>query len=218
MYDFRTITVPLPLGKVTTILNEVAAPAGTKIVRFTLDCESVLISLFVGSIGPGTLTVTVFTETDEGKDLEVISFPVISGPTANLLLKKAAVAMNRIRVEATSTASSVTYEIRAKGISSAEASVKILGANDWHVSQITVPTVATLLIPVALVDRSGLLLKNFNTSGILYIAESVPNTTSAIGWPLGPGESLALDLSAGESVYGIASSGTIDCRIAEAGT
>lgn len=218
MSDFRTITVPLQPGKVTTLLRESGAAAGTRTVIFTLDSDSVLISLFVESIGAGTLKVDVYTQTEDGRDIKIIDFPSISGPTADLILKKPAVAMGVIRVVVVTTATA-TFEVRAKGLSAGETSVRILGANDWQVSQITITTAASILIAAALTDRSGLVIKNYSAAGgpTLFLAESLANATSVVGYPIGPGESLGMDLAAGESVYGVASSGTIDVRLAEAG-
>lgn len=48
--SLRTITRPLPQGKTDTILNVTENAAGTSSNIFTLDADSVLVSLWVASV------------------------------------------------------------------------------------------------------------------------------------------------------------------------
>lgn len=213
--DIKTITTPLPAGKVTTLLRGPMA-AGTAEITFTLDCDSVLLSLYVGSITSGTITVNAYTQVEEGKETLILSFPVISAPTADLLLQKAAIAMGRVRVEVIAT-DACDIDVRAKGITAGETSVRIQGANNWQVSQIDIPSTPTLLIPTSLVDRSGLVFKNNSNTNVLYVAETSLKATTSIGYPIGPRESLAFDLAAGDEIWAVSDGADIDVRIAEAG-
>lgn len=213
----RKIPGPLPLGKQALIDAESPIAAGSKTTIFTLDSDSVLFSLFISAV-TGNVSVEVFTQANEDSthDVSIISFPTVAAPTTDLLLKKAAACMNIIKVVVTYTGS-CTYEIYAKGISLGETSVKILGPTNWEVSQITIPGVPTLMVPVSLVDRAGLVFKNNGVSSILYVAEIAAKATTSIGYPIGPGESLAFDVAAGEELWAISDSTPIDVRIAQAG-
>jgi hypothetical protein len=216
MNDFKVITAPLPAGKTTTIIHGALAAGETRTVNFTLDCDSVLIALYVDALASGTMDLTVYTQTEDGHETAIISFPTVTGPTAELLMRKAAVAMSVIKVVCVTTGAA-TVDIRAKGLTAGETSVKILGSADWSVSTASITTVASQVVPSGLSDRNGLVIKNFNSTGILYVAETSGKATSAAGYPIGPGESLAFDLVAGQEIWGVASSGTIDVRLAEAG-
>ena len=94
----------------------------------------------------------------------------------------------------------------------------LIGSANASVSQADVTGTAGVLIASSTTDRSGLVMKNNNTTGILYFAFTLANATTAIGYPLGPGEAMAMDVAAGQAVYAIASSGTIDVRIIQAGS
>lgn len=207
-------TSSFPQGKTLRVAKEAPTVAGTQSWTFTTDADAGLFSLYVTSVS-GNLDVSVYTQIEEGKDLLVITFPTISAPTTNLLLKKAAQLIGQFKVVATWDAA-CDFEIYARGISSAEASVKILGATDAEASQITITTTPTILIPAAITDRSGLILKNHGTD-TLWLGFSDAEATPAIGYPIEAGESLGMDISSGVVVYGAANSGTLDIRILQAG-
>lgn len=212
----RLMTQPLPLGKTGIVLTKTATEAGEESVAFDIDSEAILISLFVTSVS-GNLTVTVKTITNDNQTFTVTTFPVISAPTSELVIKKAATVMGRVLVEATYT-DACEFEIRAKGVNSAEASVRIAGAADATASQLTIGTTPTIIIPSALSDRSGVVVKNNNTGGErLYLGFTAAQASTSIGYPIGPQEALALDVDSGVELYGVADSGTIDIRILEAG-
>lgn len=216
MTDTVSPTVPLPQGKIITIINEVAQSAGVYSRRFSLDADSLLVTLFVQTLSAGTLDLKVYTGTDDNKELLLTSFPTITGSTATLLIKKAAIALSRIRVEVTLAGGIATYEVRARGISTGETSAKILSPGNWTATQKTVTTTPGVLITSTLVDRQGLIIKNWNTSGNLYLGESAGTAVIGNGFPLGPGESLAIDLDSGATLYAVGDT-TIDVRIAQAG-
>lgn len=211
--------MPVDKGKIPyqvtcTLIDESTSGAGTTEVQASIEGDSVVISLFAEVVS-GTLDVTVYTLTEEGKELEIISFPQLTAPTSELLLKKAALAMSRIRVEAIYTGSA-TYEVRAKPISAGETSVRLLGASEGSASQTTVPDSVTVLIPAALTDRSGLIIKNFSQNKTIYLGFTSGEATYANGYPIGPGESMGMDLAAGVALYAIADTPSADVRIMEA--
>lgn len=204
----------LPQGKERLVIDEAPTAAGSNTIELGVDADTVIVSLFVTSVS-GDLDVSVKTKGGSGT-VEVIKFPTVSSPTADLLIRKAAAIMDRIQITATYT-DAVDYEIRVRGVGTGEASVRILGANDATASQEDISTTAAVLVPAALTDRAGLIVKNNNSSGILYIGFTAAEATSANGYPVGAGESLGIDVAAGQEIYGVASSGTIDVRLMEAG-
>lgn len=212
----RLLSEPLPLGKTGIVMTESPTEAGTKLVTFSVDAEAVLVSLFVESVS-GDLDVSIKTLTEDDHTFLVAVLPTVSAPTTELLIKKAATVMGRVLIEATYTGATV-FEIRARGISSAEASVKVLGATDAAASSTTIGAAPAIIIGSALSDRSGVVIKNNNlTAGRLFLGFSAAQASLSVGYPIGPQEALALDVDAGVVIWGMADSGTIDIRILEAG-
>lgn len=205
----------LPRGKEFRLINETTTGAGSTAESIGIDSDSVLVSLFVEDIS-GTLDVVVYTDADDGQSLPIITFPVLTAATSNLLIRKAAVSMDRIRVVATYSGVS-TYSVRVRGIGSGEASVTIKSQTSAVATQKNIGAATELLIGSNLDDRAGLILKNNSASSILYIGYTLAEATLANGYPIGPGESMGIDIAAGQSIYGVSSSGTIDVRLMEAG-
>lgn len=204
-------------GTQERLISESTTGAGSSSKEGSIQSDSLLATLWVGSVTSGTLTVSVYTLTDTGKEVLLFSFPAISAPTSNLLLKKAGVSLQRFRVEATYTGV-CNYEVYIRATEGiGESSNKILGADTWKVSQSTVTTVAAVLIPASLTDRNGLVLKNWSPTGNIFVAESLAKATAALGYPLAPKDALALDVAAGAAIYAIADAASVDVRIAESG-
>jgi hypothetical protein len=172
-------TSPLPTGKVLTVFRETAFAVGTDSRAFSLDADTVLLSLFVSSLSSGTLVVKAYTMTEEGKEVLVNTFPTVSGPTGELLLKKAAAVMGRIRIEVVATGV-CGFEVRARGITIGEASVRILGATGGTASQTTVGITTQVLIGAGLQDRNGLIIRNNNNTSVSWPPKLLH--PSAIPW------------------------------------
>lgn len=207
----------LNVGIQDRFISETTIGAGTTIRDGSVKTDSILVSLYVGSVTSGSLGIEIFTLTDDGKEVSVISFPSITAPTTNLLLRKSATILQRFRIVATYDGIA-TYEVYVRSISSGgESSTKLLGSGNWRVSQQDVGPVAGILIPAALVDRNGLLVKNWSQTVTIYLAESVGNDTLLVGYPLAPKDALALDIAAGSEVWAISDGGVADVRIAESG-
>lgn len=210
-------STPLPPGKVLPLLRQDVAEAGSWQITFQLDADTVLFSLWLGELQSGTFDVSVFTATkpDSGEETLIASFPQLTVASTDLLLRKAATALSTVIVRITATGPA-TFDIRAKGLGTGDASVRIEGAAVWSVGQVTVGTTPQIVVPASLADRSGLVIKNFSTN-FLYVAELAAKATTALGYPLGAGESLAFDLQAGQEIWGVANTGTVDVRSAQAG-
>jgi hypothetical protein len=208
---------PLTQGKTTIVMSEQPIAAGAVTKSFSLDADSAYISLFVSSIALGaSLTLAVRTITEDGKEFPVVTFPTVTSPSVELLIRKAVPALSILKLQATFTGA-CEFDVRARGIGTGETSVKILGASDGRAAAITATTTPTPLFPTSLADRSGLIVRNNSNTTILYIGFSIAEATTANGYPLGPQESLGIDLGAGETIYGTAESGSIDVRTIEAG-
>ena len=208
---------PLTQGKEVQVLKATETGAGTKSVIFSVDAETILVSLAVVSTS-GDVNVNVYTQGgDDGQELQIISFPTVSAPTTSLVMKKAAQTLQRVRVEVIYTGA-CQFNVRARGISGGAADVRILGASTASASQTTVGTSATTIVPAALTDRKGVVVKNNNTgTGTIYLGFTAGEASLTSGYPIGPQEALALDVDSGVAVYGIADTGTIDVRLLEAG-
>lgn len=213
-----SITTPhissLPQGKTALILRESATAAGTGIRQFSTDADSVLFSIYVTSI-TGTIDVTIKTFSEDGKELVVGTFPTISAVTSALVLKKVGDFLSNLKIEVTYTGA-VDYEVRARGLFSGESSVKIVGSDAATTSSETVTTTPGVLIPVSLTDRNGLCIRNWNTSGTMYIGFTLAEATITDGYPISAREQFAMDLAAGVVVYAVGDT-TIDVRIIEGG-
>ncbi len=202
-------------GTQERVVGESPLVAGTTVKEGSINSDSLLATLWVTSCS-GTLDVTVYTLTDEGKEVELFHFPQISSGTTNLLLKKSGVSLQRFRIQ-TTYSDACDYEIYIRAINGVgESSVRILGSPDWRASQVDIGTTPALLIAAALVDRQGVVVKNWSTTTNLYVGSSA-GVSVGTGFPLAPRDNIALDVASGAAVYAVAEAGTVDVRIAESG-
>lgn len=202
------------------VISEVTVGADSTAREGSIQSDSVLVTLWVNSVTSGTLSVVVYTLTDAGKQRAIITFPAVVGPTAELIIAQSSACMQRFRVVATYTGV-CDYEVYVRatsgGGSGGTTISKIIGNSNWQVSQQDVTSVAAVLIPAALADRAGVLVKNWGTSGNVFLAETLLKATSLIGYPLAPKDAVAMDIAAGAEVYAVSDAGTVDIRIAQSG-
>lgn len=206
---------PVAVGRSIPVYRESLSAAATLQKTVLLEADSCLISLWVSSLSSGSLSVEVSTITEVGREFPIITFPAVTGPTSNLLLKKASLAMSRVvvRVIATGVCS---FDVDLRGIGAGEASTKIVGSSNAVAVKYAATSTPGIVIPSTLSDRNGLVLKNNGPTGILYMGFSLAEATLATGYPLAVGESLALDIAAGVNIYGVSSGGTLDIRTMQA--
>lgn len=203
-------------GTQERLLKESPTQAGSISREGSIQSDSLLVTLWVDSVTSGALDVSVYTLTDNGKELLLFSFPQITAPSTELLLKKSGVSMQRFRIQATYTGA-CSYEVYVRAIEGAgESNVRIVGPANLETSQIDIPNTPTVLIPAALADRIGVTIKNFAGGAVLYVSES-SGKLPAQAWPITPGEVWSLDVAAGAVIYGESSGATLDVRLAQAG-
>lgn len=210
---------PLPPGKQCTLIDGTCEDE-VIVKEFSIDSDSVQAALYVGAI-TGSVDVKFYTVTNDG-ELEIIEFPTITAPLGEILLRKAAASMSKVKALITCTGSA-SINLVAKAINAGESSVVIEGADNWRAVGYTVGTTPGVLISAALVDRRGLAIRNLNNSGQLYIAETLAKVTGTItpaGLPdafiLKAGESIQIDITAGSEIYAVGEV-DIDVRTLEVG-
>lgn len=197
-------------------MRESPTAAGSTEVAFSVESDTVLLTLYAGSVA-GDLSVSVWTFTDTGKEALLFNFPVVSAPTTNLILKRAAITLQRVLIRATYT-DACDFEIYARAIQSGLVDTRIVGAANLRMSQVDITSgAAQLLLAASLTDRAGIVVKNWSGAGTVYLGATAAEATVAAGYPLGAKDALAVDLASGQAVWAVADAGTVDVRISEAG-
>lgn len=204
----------LQQGRTLTVISETVYGVGTTKKTFASISDGAIISLYVSSI-TGSLSVKVLTETEEGKSYELFTFPTVTAPTNGLTLKTAAPTMGNIRVEAVYSGD-VVYEIHARGVASGEVSAKVVSPSSANTGRVLVSTVPTLIVAASNANRSAILLRNTDENGTLYIGFSEAQASSAVGFPVFPGENFMLNISGGQALYGVGTVSPMDIRYVEA--
>jgi len=226
------------LGTQERLISESVGAAGTTIREGSILSDSLLATLWVNSITSGSLTVSIYTLTDTGKEALLFSFPALVAPSTTLVLQKSGISLQRFRVQATYTGA-CDYEVYIRAVSgagSASQDVNIINQpisvtvdsgdidvhlqppSTWQTSQVTVTTSAAILIPAVLFDRKGLLVKNWSTGTDVYLGENLAAANTASGYPLSARDGIAIDLASGSAIYAVTSTGSADVRIVQAGS
>jgi hypothetical protein len=213
------MSLRIPHDKQRQVAKESPAAANTVYYDLVLENVSVLISLFVRSVA-GTIDVTVESYNDDKAEfVEIIVFPQVSAPTTNLLLRKAAVAMDNCRVKVVYS-DACDYTIHAKGLTIGSTDAKLLGAEAGDSSQIDISSgAAQVLIAAALTARAGMMIRNNNSvaADVMYWAFEAAKATTLLGFPLDPGGVATMDIDAGVTIYATSAAADIDVRIIEVG-
>lgn len=214
-------TTPLHPGVQARIFVQAPTTAGVQTAVVTTEADTILISLYAASVS-GTLDVKVFNIVGpaqtggQPRRALAFAFPSLSATTTDLLLRRGAVTTEQVEIEVTYSAA-CSFEIWARAIYSGTTDTKILGASSLRVSQIDVTTTPVILIPASLNDRAGIVIKNWSTGADLYVGESAAKADPLVGYPLAARDGLAIDLAAGQVIWGVASTGTVDVRLGESG-
>lgn len=215
MADLATLLGPVDQGRTILALDENWTGPDSKSTTVLITSDSVLVSVWVESITGGSLTVTGTTITEEGKEFEIISFPPILAHTTQLLLRKASLALSKIRLTAVTTGP-CDFQVHVKGISIGETSTKIAGS----AFATAIPYIATstpaILVPATLQDRAAVQILNNGPSGTLYIGFTPAEASPGNGYPIGVGGYWSGDLAAGGLIYASTSGPAIDVRTIQA--
>jgi hypothetical protein len=107
--------------------------------------------------------------------------------------------------------------VKVRAVNSGTSDTKILGSDNMRVTQTTVGVTPIVLIASSLLDRTGLVIKNWSVTQTLYIGESAAKADAAIGYPLAPRDAIAMDVSAGSQVWAVSDAAGADARVIEAG-
>lgn len=150
---------PIPVGKTFPVLSDAPIASGSASRMFGVDADGILVSVFVPNV-TGSVDVIVDTLGEDGSERNVITFPSITSPTAELVFRTAVNILSRIRVTVNYTGS-CEYQIRARGISRGGAA-----ADDAPIT----------------VDLSPLTVTNPSISNVTL---SLANTEQAIVLPAG---------------------------------
>lgn len=204
----------LEQGRTLTVISETVSGSAITSKTIATICDGATISLFVSSI-VGNLTIRVLTETADGKDYELFSFPVVTEASTALTLKTAAPTMGIIRVEAIYNGN-VTYEVHARGLSSGEVSARVVSPVSARTGKAIINTMPSVLLSSTNTNRSAILLRNMSGIGTVFIGFTLAQTTYGSGFPVYPGESFMLNIAGGQTVYAIGTTADLDVRYVEA--
>lgn len=112
---------PLPEGKTRTVMSVESDDSGTLTKTVTHDADALDISVWADAVPGGDLLIKVYAQVnkDEPTKVKLVdTFPVITTPTSELVIRRSIPVMSQVRVEATWTGSA-TFEVRAKSLSTA---------------------------------------------------------------------------------------------------
>jgi hypothetical protein len=206
----------LGLGHEVTLFRVDAAGSGQVQDTIDLSSDALLLSLHVTSLD-GSLNLVAYTKDDGGGRYPIITFPTITGPTTEILLRKSALSLASIEVFAIHSGSA-KFVVHARGVPSGAASVKIEGSSSFTVTQHTVGDVAEALVSSGLTDRSGLMILNLSPTTTLWVGDTEEKASPLLGLPIyARGGSISLDLSAGSTLWAASETGTVDVRLVEMG-
>lgn len=214
-------STPLQPGAQARIFVSSPTEAGSQAQIVTTEADTILVSLWAQSVA-GTLTVSVWNVVGpaqtggERRRALAFAFPLLAADTTDLLIRRAAVTTEQVEITVAYSAA-CEFEVWARAIYGGSTDARILGAEALRVTQQNVTTTPILLIPASLTDRAGLLIKNWSATTNMYIGESAAKADPAVGYPLASRDAVAADLAAGQEVWGVAESGTVDVRLAELG-
>lgn len=189
--------------------------AGVHQKTVTISTEGCLFGLYVTSC-TGSVQATVSTLTTKGKAVPLFSFPVLTAGTSQILLKKATDVLSRILVTVT-IVGTAQYELVLKGTKIGQVEVREVASSNARAVKFTAISTPSLLVSTSPLERCGLVLKNTGPATLVYIGFTLSEASVGNGWPLAIGESIAMSLSEGQSIYAVTNGGTADVRCMESG-
>lgn len=215
--------VKLHPGTQRTILEVAPTAASSHEVWFENQADSILLTLFVNS-SAGDVEVKLYSVTQGGPaqspihELEILTFPVVSGPTTTLLVEVASVTTARLKLVATTT-DAADFEVQARAINGGASDVRVVTAGSIEMDKKIINSgPGQVVVAAALTESVGFLIKNWSSNGaIVYIAETQAKATTGLGFPLAPGDSFDVSVKAGQTYYATATVDGADLRIVKGG-
>lgn len=206
----------LKQGLQEVLLKGTPTSSGVFVKDFSVQSDAVLLLLWVDSVS-GSMDVDLYGILDDGnREILLFSFPDITSPTTSILQKRSGTVPTRLRLKVTHSGA-CDFEISARAVSTGSGDTRIIGNASLQISQQSVGSTVITLVPASLTDRNALAIKNWSTTGTIYIAETIAKTNSAEGWPIGPKDALGIDIQAGVALYAVSDGPTCDIRLAESG-
>ena len=205
----------LKTGLQELVIREAPVAGGVITRDMSIQSDAALFLLWVNSTA-GDVTVEVYGILADDKEVFVLSFPKINTPSIEISQKRTGTVPTRLRVKVTHT-DACDLELYARAVSTGSSDTRLLGGASLKVSKKTVNSVASLLVPSSLVDRAAIAIKNWSSTGTIYIGETIAKANQNNGWPIGPKDALGIDLQAGVEIYATAVDGPCDIRIIESG-
>lgn len=206
----------LKQGLQEVLLKEAPTSSGTTVKDLSIQSDAALFLLWVNSVADN-IVVDVYAILDDGnKEVLLLTFPKITAPSTEIAQKRTGTTATRLRVKVTYTGA-CNYELSVRAVATGSSDTRILGGSSLKVSKKTVNSVASLLVPASLVDRTAIAIKNWSSAGTIYVAETSAKAHQNSGWPIGPKDALGLDIQAGVELYATAVDGPCDVRIIESG-
>jgi hypothetical protein len=206
----------LKTGLQEIVLRASPVSGGTITKDLSIQSDAALFLLWVNSTA-GDITVEIYGILDaDGREVLLATFPKINTPSTEISQKRTGTSPTRLRVKVIHT-DACDFELAARAVSTGSSDTRILGGASLKVSKKTVNSSPTLLVPSSLVDRTAIAIKNWSSSGTIYIGETIAKANINNGWPIGPKDALGLDIQAGVELYATAVDGPCDIRIIESG-
>lgn len=208
----------LNVGQEAQALNINTSEAGFAYADFAIQSDALLVTLIATSVSSSLDVSVVAIDQESGLESEeIIAFPLITGPAGNLLVRRSGTAPATLRLKAVVGSGGAQFRIKVRAVNAGTSDTKILGADSVAATQATAGTSPTILIAASLLDRAGLVIKNWSITQTVYIGETAIKADPAIGYPLAPRDALAMDVSAGVSIWIISDAPGADIRILQAG-
>jgi hypothetical protein len=201
-------------GRIITAIQEVKTGPGVTSKIVAISAEGALISLFVNSLS-GSLNITVYTLTEDGKRQKLFDFPQVNTATPELVIKTISPTLNLIEIVCTYNGP-CDYEVHVRGITSGQVSSRLLSPTTLSAKKVTQGTLPAVLIPATTETRSAVIIRNAS-AGVLYLGGTLAEATLATGFPVASGESIVIDIAGGQAVYAVGTVVGMDIRYMEAG-
>lgn len=208
------LTVIVQPGESRAIHHGPLLGTGVKQYSAITQADTILVSVFIRSITT-SVKVDVYTVSQDGSK-KIINFPLLTAPTAELVIEQAAATLSNLRLDI-DYVGDCDFDVVFRGVTGGTTSNSIaFGAASATAYNVVATSTPAILIPAAITDRQGLILKNYGSGATLFIGFTLSEASASVGWPMAQGETIAIDLQAGQVIYAVSSGANINVRVMEA--